>query len=138
MSSPETIKAQRLKHMMALLFLSLLVFLPGLSNLPVIDRDEARFAQASVQMAESGDLLDIRFQDQTRYKKPAGIYWLQTAAIKVFSKDGERKIWVQRLPSVLGALLAIFATYWGAARMIGRRGAVIAAGLLAALDFDGF
>ncbi|MDB2437719.1 glycosyltransferase family 39 protein [Hellea sp.] len=131
MSSPETIKAQRLKHMMALLFLSLLVFLPGLSNLPVIDRDEARFAQASVQMAESGDLLDIRFQDQTRYKKPAGIYWLQTAAIKVFSKDGERKIWAQRLPSVLGALLAIFATYWGAARMIGRRGAVIAAGLLA-------
>ena len=130
MSSPETIKAQRLKHMIALLFLGLLVFLPGLSNLPVIDRDEARFAQASVQMAESGDLLDIRFQDQTRYKKPAGIYWLQTAAIKVFSKDGERKIWAQRLPSVLGALLAIFSTYWGAARMIGRRGAAIAAGFL--------
>ena len=131
MSSPETIKAQRLKHLAALLMLSLLVFLPGLANLPVIDRDEARFAQASVQMAESGDLLDIRFQDQTRYKKPAGIYWLQTAAIKVFSKEGERKIWAQRLPSVLGALLAVFATYWGAARMIGRRGAVFAAGMLA-------
>ncbi len=131
MSSPETIKAQRLKHIVMLFVLSLLVFLPGLANLPVIDRDEARFAQASVQMAESGDLLDIRFQDQTRYKKPSGIYWLQTAAIKIFSQDGERKIWAQRLPSVLGALLAVFATYWGAARMIGRRGAVIAAGMLA-------
>jgi len=131
MNSPDGIKAQRMKHIAALLLLSLLVFLPGLANLPVIDRDEARFAQASVQMAESGDLLDIRFQDQTRYKKPSGIYWLQTAAIKVFSKDGERKIWAQRLPSVLGALLAIFATYWGAARMIGRRGAIIAAGMLA-------
>lgn len=130
MSSPEGINAQRVKHIAALLLLSLLVFLPGLANLPVIDRDEARFAQASVQMAESGDLLDIRFQDQTRYKKPSGIYWLQTAAIKVFSKDGDRKIWAQRLPSVLGALLAIFATYWGGARMIGRRGAVIAAGML--------
>lgn len=130
MSSPEGIKAQRVKHIAALLLLSLLVFLPGLGNLPVIDRDEARFAQASVQMAESGDLLDIRFQDQTRYKKPSGIYWLQTAAIKVFSKDGERRIWVQRFPSVLGALIAIFATYWGGARMIGRRGAVIAAGML--------
>ena len=131
MSSFKAIKAQRLKHIVMLLCLSLLVFLPGLANLPVIDRDEARFAQASVQMAESGDLLDIRFQDQTRYKKPAGIYWLQTAAIKTFSEDGERKIWAQRLPSVLGALLAVFALYWGAAPMIGRRGAVIAAGMLA-------
>ena len=131
MSSPERINAQRLKHIAALLLLSLLVFLPGLANLPVIDRDEARFAQASVQMAESGDLLDIRFQDQTRYKKPSGIYWLQTAAIKAFSEDGERRIWAQRLPSVLGALLAVFAVYWGAARMIGRRGAVLAAGMLA-------
>lgn len=130
MSSPETIKAQRLKHIVALLALSLLVFLPGLANLPVIDRDEARFAQASVQMAESGDLLDIRFQDQTRYKKPSGIYWLQAAAIKIFSEEGERKIWAQRLPSVLGALLAVLAIYWGAARMIGRRGAFIAAGML--------
>jgi len=131
MSSPDGIKAQRLKHIAILLCLSLLVFLPGLSNLPVIDRDEARFAQASVQMAESGELMDIRFQDQTRYKKPAGIYWLQTAAIKVFSEDGERKIWAQRLPSVLGALLAVLAAYWAAARMIGRRGAFIAAGMLA-------
>ena len=131
MSSPEKIQAQRLKHIAVLLILSLLVFLPGLANLPVIDRDEARFAQASVQMAESGDLLDIRFQDQTRYKKPSGIYWLQTAAIKMFSEEGERKIWAQRLPSVLGALLAVFATYWGAARMIGRRGAVFAGGMLA-------
>ena len=131
MSSFKAINAQRLKHIAMLLCLSLVVFLPGLANLPVIDRDEARFAQASVQMAESGDLLDIRFQDQTRYKKPAGIYWLQTAAIKIFSEDGERKIWAQRLPSVLGALLAAFALYWGAAPMIGRRGAVIAAGMLA-------
>ena len=131
MSSFKAINAQRLKHIVMLLCLSLLVFLPGLANLPVIDRDEARFAQASVQMAESGDLLDIRFQDETRYKKPAGIYWLQTAAIKIFSEDGERKIWAQRLPSVLGALLAVFALYWGAAPMIGRRGAVIAAGMLA-------
>ena len=109
----------------------MLVSLPGLSNLPVIDRDEARFAQASVQMAESGDLINIRFQDEARNKKPAGIYWLQTAAIKTFGKTGDRAIWVQRLPSVLGALIAVLATYWGTARMIGRRGAFIAASMLA-------
>jgi 4-amino-4-deoxy-L-arabinose transferase-like glycosyltransferase len=107
------------------------VSLPGLSGLSVIDRDEARFAQASVQMAESGDLLNIRFQDEARNKKPAGIYWLQTAAIKIFSAEGERKIWVQRLPSVLGALLAVLATYWGGAKLIGRESAFIGAAALA-------
>jgi len=104
MRSPEGIKTQRVKHIAALICLCLVMFLPGLSNFPVIDRDEARFAQASVQMAESGDLLDIKFQEDKRYKKPAGIYWLQTAAIKIFSDDGERKIWAQRLPSVLGGI----------------------------------
>ena len=50
-----------LKSIIALITLCLFMFLPGISNLPVIDRDEARFAQASVQMAETGDLMDIKF-----------------------------------------------------------------------------
>lgn len=118
-------------HVVILCLLLLAVALPGLSTLSVIDRDEARFAQASVQMAESGDILNIRFQDKARNKKPAGIYWLQTAAINIFSEDGDRKLWAQRLPSVLGALLAVLATYWGGAKLIGREAAFIGAGALA-------
>ena len=60
----------------------LLFFLPGFFNIPPIDRDEARFAQATKQMVESGDFVDIRFQDDVRYKKPVGIYWLQAAVSK--------------------------------------------------------
>jgi len=30
-------------------------------------------------MVESGEYVDIRFQDEVRYKKPVGIYWLQAA-----------------------------------------------------------
>lgn len=119
------------QRVLALIVLTLAVALPGLANLPVIDRDEARYVQASVQMAESGDYVNIRFQDQARNKKPAGIYWMQAGLIKTFNPSGERKIWLQRLPSVLGALLAVLATYWGGARLIGRDGALIAAGLLA-------
>lgn len=131
MDSPKISRFAYWKHWLTLTVLTLLVALPGLAGLPVIDRDEARFAQASIQMAESGDLINIRFQNEARNKKPAGIYWLQTGAIKTFGKTGERAIWVQRLPSVLGALLAVLATYWGAARMIGRQGAFIAASMLA-------
>ena len=28
-------------------------------------------------MMETGEYVDIRFQDEVRYKKPVGIYWLQ-------------------------------------------------------------
>src|ERR1700753_121199 len=51
-----------------LLLCGMLLFLPGFFNIPPIDRDEARFAQATKQMVESGDFVDIRFQDDVRYK----------------------------------------------------------------------
>jgi hypothetical protein len=52
-----------------LVALCLALYLPGFASLPVTDRDEARFAQASKQMIETSDLIDIRFQDEPRYKK---------------------------------------------------------------------
>ena len=114
-----------------LTLLTLLMTLPGLANLPVIDRDEARFATASVQMAQSGDYVSIRFQDEARNKKPVGVYWAQTVMIKIFGDRGERHLWAQRLPSVFAAILAVLATYWAAIPMIGRRGGLIAGALLA-------
>jgi len=126
----DTQKVSHWRNIFWLVLIGLVMFSPGLSSLPVIDRDESRFAQASVQMAESGDMVNIRFQDEARNKKPAGAYWAQTAFIKIFSKTGERRLWAQRLPSVLGALLAMLATYWAGIAMIGRRGAAIGAGLL--------
>ena len=66
-----------------LVLLSLACFLPGFASLQPMDRDEPRYAQASKQMLESGDFVDIRFQDEARHKKPVGIYWMQSAAVAV-------------------------------------------------------
>ncbi len=118
-------------HVILLTVLTLAMVLPGLASLPVIDRDEARFAQASVQMAQTNDLLNIRLQDEARNKKPAAAYWAQTAMIKVFARDGENRIWAQRLPSVLASLLTILALYWGGLLMIGRKAALLGCALLA-------
>src|SRR5689334_905075 len=52
-----------------LVLISLVAFLPGFFNIPPTDRDEARFAQATKQMIESGDYVDIRFQNEARHKK---------------------------------------------------------------------
>jgi len=74
--------ASHARAMLLLVFVSLVSFLPGFFNIPPVDRDEARFAQATKQMLEAGDYIDIRFQDEVRYKKPVGIYWLQAAVVK--------------------------------------------------------
>ena len=108
-----------------------LLFLPGFFNIPPIDRDEARFAQATKQMVESGDFVDIRFQDDVRYKKPVGIYWLQAAVVETASALGlpraQVRIWLYRIPSLIGAIGAVLLTYWTALAFVTRRGAMLAA-----------
>ena len=47
---------------LALLAFSLVCFLPGIKSLTPTNRDESRYAQATKQMFESGDFIDIRFQ----------------------------------------------------------------------------
>src|SRR6202163_1633425 len=121
-------------HVRAIAFLllcGLLLFLPGFFNIPPIDRDEPRFAQATKQMVESGDFVDIRFQDDVRYKKPVGIYWLQSAAVEVASDLGlpraQVRIWLYRVPSLIGAIGAVLLTYWTALAFVTRGGAALAA-----------
>lgn len=115
-----------------LVVLCLGLYLPGLASLPVTDRDEARFAQATRQMLQSGDFIAIRFQDEARNKKPAGIYWLQAASVGLFSDAASTAIWPYRLPSLLGATAASLMTFGLGARLVGRRAAFLGAALLAA------
>jgi len=106
--------------------------LPGLFLTPTVDRDEPRFAQATAQMLETGDFVTLRFQDQPRFKKPVGIYWLQAASVKLVSHVEDREIWAYRLPSLLGAALAAAACAWGAVAFLNRSLAAIAGAALGA------
>jgi 4-amino-4-deoxy-L-arabinose transferase-like glycosyltransferase len=125
------VTASHLRASAFLLLCALLLFLPGFFNIPPIDRDEARFAQATKQMVETSDFVDIRFQGDVRYKKPVGIYWLQSAAVEAASALGlpraELRIWIYRIPSLIGAIGAVLLTYWTALAFVMRRGAVFAA-----------
>lgn len=112
--------------------IGLLLFLPGLNALPPLDRDEARFAQATAQMLESGDFIRIKFQEDDRNKKPAGIHWLQAASVAALSSAPAREIWAYRIPSVLAAILALLFTFEAGRALFDRRIAVIGASLLGA------
>jgi 4-amino-4-deoxy-L-arabinose transferase-like glycosyltransferase len=114
-----------------LVLISLLAFLPGFFQIPPVDRDEAYFAQATKQMIETGDYVDIRYQDDVRYRKPVGIYWLQAGVVNTARALGVPNalttIWLYRVPSLIGAIGGLLATYWCALAFVSRRGAVLAA-----------
>jgi len=98
-----------LKQYLGLILLCVVLYIPGLTTLPPVDRDEARFAQATRQMVESRDFIRIRFQEKPRHKKPIGIHWLQALSVKLTGSPNH--IWPYRIPSMLGALVAVMLTF---------------------------
>jgi 4-amino-4-deoxy-L-arabinose transferase-like glycosyltransferase len=117
-----------------LILISLIAFLPGFARIPPVDRDEPRYAQATKQMLDTGDYVDIRFQDQQSNDKPVGIYWVQAIAVKAAEvlgvPDARNTIWVYRIPSLIGAVGAVLATYWCALAFVVRRRAAMLAALM--------
>jgi 4-amino-4-deoxy-L-arabinose transferase-like glycosyltransferase len=115
--------------------IALAAFLPGFFQIPPLDRDEPRFAQATKQMIETGDYVDIRFQDEARYKKPVGTYWLQAAVVQAAEGLGvpraRTRIALYRIPSLLGAISAVMVTYWAALAFVSRRAALLAGIMMA-------
>lgn len=127
--------AQHRRVVVLLVAFCLVAFLPGFFQISAVDREEARFAQATKQMLETGDYLDVRFQDEIRVKRPVGIYWLQAGAVKAGAALGVPKaptaIWLYRLPSLFGAIGAVLCTYWVALAFVSRRSALVASLMLA-------
>jgi 4-amino-4-deoxy-L-arabinose transferase-like glycosyltransferase len=122
-----------------LLFLfGLLMMAGGLAAIPPVDRDESRFVQATKQMVETGDYVDIRFQDVSRYKKPIGIYWLQSAAVALSGEGAEAPIWVYRLVSALGIAIAVVGIAWTGTKLFGANAGLAAGLMMAAIFATGF
>lgn len=117
---------------LGLLALCVVLFTAGMATLPPFDRDEARFAQASRQMVETGDFVHIRLQDEPRNKKPIGIYWAQASVASAVEKvTGQpAPIWAYRVPSLLAGIASVLLLFWGLRPETGDRPAFLAAALL--------
>lgn len=127
------VKSRRVGRFFILLMLCLALYLPGISSLPATDRDESRYMQATHQMIESGDFIDIRFQDDPRYKKPVGIYWLQAGMGKAARSIGLPATFraPYRLPSAIGASCAVLGLFLGFKSLIGEKKAFASSVFLA-------
>lgn len=120
-----------LRYYGLLVGICLCLYLPGIGSLPFFDRDEPHFAQASRQMVSEHQYWDVNFQYQPRHLKPPGIYWLQAISVNLFSSAESQQTWPYRLPSVLGALMAVLLLFEFARRFTDPKTALIAATFLA-------
>src|SRR5437667_578880 len=95
----------------ALLFFGGSLFhLAGTWNLPLIDRDEPRFAEASREMIERGDYVVPYFNNHFRFDKPPLTYWAQIASYKIFGEND----FAARFPSAIAAALVALSIFgWG-------------------------
>jgi len=96
----------------AILFFGCVLFhIIGTRSLPLIDRDEPRFAEASREMIQRGDYVVPYFNNQPRLDKPPLTYWAQTASYRIFGQND----FAARFPSaVAAASTALLIFTWGA------------------------
>ena len=98
-------------HNYLLLFAGCVLFhVIGTWSLPLIDRDEPRFAEASREMIERADYIVPYFNNQLRLDKPPLAYWAQVASYRIFGEND----FAARFPSaVAAALTALLIFVWG-------------------------
>src|SRR6266481_4985115 len=99
------------KGQYAILFFGCILFhTVGTWSIPLIDRDEPRFAEASREIIERGDYIVPHFNNQLRLDKPPLAYWAQVASYRIFGESD----FAARFPSaVAAALVALAILAWG-------------------------
>jgi 4-amino-4-deoxy-L-arabinose transferase-like glycosyltransferase len=112
---PETNHIPRLSHLALFFVCAVLLYSIGNSTLPLIDRDEPRFAEASREMLRGGDFLIPHLNGDYRFDKPPLIYWCQVLAFRLLGDND----FAARAPSVLFAALAGVCTILWGSRIFG-------------------
>jgi dolichol-phosphate mannosyltransferase len=113
------------------LVLALLVFVAGLLffvrlRAPLLEPQEARYAEIPRQMLESGQWLVPMLHGEPYLDKPPLFYWSVMASYRVFGVSD----WAARLVPGLAGLLTVLATYWWGRRVAGPKAGLAGALLL--------
>ncbi|BAZ53219.1 hypothetical protein NIES4103_58920 [Nostoc sp. NIES-4103] len=99
-----------------LILIGWLAFGWNLGNIGLIDETEPLFAEASRQMLVTGDWITPFFNGETRFDKPALIYWCQAIAYAIIGVNE----WAVRLPSAIAAIgvisLVFYTLHWHLAK----------------------
>jgi 4-amino-4-deoxy-L-arabinose transferase-like glycosyltransferase len=89
------------RAMLIVVLLGLTMLLPGTHMLPLLDRDEPRFSQATVEMMDRGEWIIPYFNQDFRFDKPILTYWLMRVGYGLFGINE----FGARLHSILSTIL---------------------------------
>ena len=117
-----TLKRARRAALAALLLGVAIIFLAGLGWLPLVERDEALYAEAAREMLASGDWITPRVNGVAFLEKPPLYYWLAAASYRLFDVSP----FAARLPSALSAILTVMLTFAVGSRVWGWRAGLLA------------
>ncbi len=95
--------------------------------LPLLDPDEAHYAEITRGMRRLGDYVVSRMDGIPLIDKPALFHWIQAGSFGLF---GETEL-AARLPTAIAAVALIWTTYWLGTRLFGNATAERAALMLA-------
>jgi len=106
----------------ALLLGVAIIFLAGLGWLPLVERDEALYAEAAREMVVSGDWITPRVNGVAFLEKPPLYYWMAGVSYQLFRVSP----FAARLPSALAAVLTVMLVFAVGSRVWGWRAGLLA------------
>ncbi len=110
---------------------ALILLFSGTMEIPLLDRDEPRFSQATREMIQRGEWVVPYFNAEYRFDKPVLTYWLMRVPYLLFGTSE----WTARLHTVVsGALLVLVTYFWGRQWYGARAGFLAGLGLLTCLQ----
>lgn len=90
-------------------------FLTGLFHLPLMPRDEPRYASVAEDMLEDGDFVTPTLENKAWFEKPPLSYWLIASSYKIFGVSD----WASRIPSLLMTLVVLLLLFQFARKEFG-------------------
>ena len=109
-------------ELVALVVLGFVALAPGITQPPLLDWDEATYAEVVHEAVSSGSYLDFTWNGDPYLKKPPLLFWMMAGAFKAF---GENEF-AARLPSMLLGLGTLILIYLSAAYVAGRLAGIFA------------
>ena len=94
------------RHLLILFVIIATIYLLGI-HIPIMEVDAAQYASMSKEMMQRGIYLHVYDRGVEYLDKPPFLFWINVVSMKIFGANN----FGYRLPSILFALLAIFATY---------------------------